>query len=85
MALTGVGDRVDASAVPAGKVEATAVGGVPPELDHSVRWRDGLGENDHIACRVVAVLDLRDAEVSLGKKLALAHQAAPAIEFNSSS
>ncbi|MNN18403.1 hypothetical protein D3C81_1316100 [compost metagenome] len=85
LALAGIGDGVDAGAVPAGKVEVPAVRGVPPELDCGVRRGDGLGQNDHIAYRVVAVFDLRDAEVGLGKNLALAHQAASVSAFNSSS
>ncbi|MNZ94687.1 hypothetical protein D3C78_1138010 [compost metagenome] len=85
LALAGVGDGGDAGTVPAGKVKAPCARSVPPEFDRGVRRRDGLGQNDHIACRVAAVLDLRDIEVGLGKYLALAHQATSASAFNSSS
>lgn len=85
MALTGVGDGINTYAVRAGKVEATAARRIPSKLDSSVLRRDSLGQDDHIACRVVVVLDLGNAKVGPDKYLALAHQVVPMNAFNSSS
>src|SRR3546814_6125133 len=77
-------DLINSDAVPASKVEGTALGRIPSKLDDSVTRRDSLGKDDHIAGQVVAVFDLGNAEVGPHKYLALTHQTFPASVFNSS-